>query len=78
MFTLTAGYAKLRRSNFFPTVPMSSEESCAQRHVNKNGRESRLVAILGPMTILIEVPVKFIAKKTFDPCVAISRFGLSN
>ena len=31
---------------------MRSEESRAQRHVNKNGRESRLVAILGPMTIL--------------------------
>ena len=30
---------------------MRSEESRAQRHVNKNGRESRLVAILGPMTI---------------------------
>ena len=30
---------------------MSSEESRAQHHVNKNGRESRLVAILGPTTI---------------------------
>ena len=32
---------------------MRSEESRAQRHVNKNGRESRLAAILGPMTIVI-------------------------
>ena len=36
---------------FFLHSCMRSEESRAQRHVNKNGRESRLVAILGPMTI---------------------------
>ena len=30
---------------------MRSEGSRAQRNVNKNGRESRLAAILGPMAL---------------------------